>query len=634
MITSTETDIYDVPRVQRDRNWKWLIWWLLALLTLSLLLMRSYGGEFITPIITSPVSGTELNPGSVELIGTGQPDSLVQLIQNGLKIGVTPVNSNGHWTFTATIDEPGDYQFFVNELDRDGSIRATSKILALSFGASVPLSASLVRSSHSELTIPTINMPDIEELPGTVALTGTGDPNGEIAIIVNTITAGTALIDAEGNWGLSLELPEPWNYQIVANVLNNEEGKVAAVSEPINFAVSTSTPPLQELTAPTINLPGGELPAGKIDLSGTGTPDGAVQLLLVDGTEAGRADVDAEGNWDFAIELPSSGEYEITAYALDADGKIALASEPVAVALGAPVLAQVGPTLNLPDGPLEAGKIQLSGAGTANTEIEILVNDESVGKASVNSDGGWKFELEMKEPDTYTILLNALDDDGNISVSYTPYELVLVEPVATATPTATKIRVAITLQVSALLTATAATETATPEPTATPVPTATETPTVTPTATATKVRVAIALQVPALLTATATETAATPEPTATPVPLTDTPAPTDTPTDAPTNTPTNTATPEPTATLTKVRVGVAIQLPALLTATATPTDTAMPPTDTPTTEPTVTVMPDVLPDTGVSFSSLGMINVVLPVVVFGLLVGLGSLYERRRKVKG
>ncbi|MBV7329630.1 hypothetical protein KFU94_15570, partial [Chloroflexi bacterium TSY] len=502
MTTSTVTDIYDGPGVQRFRNWKWLIWWLLALLTLLLLLLRSYGGEFITPTITSPSPGAELNPGPLELIGTGQPDSMVQFIQNGLEIGSTLVDSAGHWRFSSTIDEPGDYQFVVNGLDTDGFVRATSDVLALNFGVSATLDAPLADSGFAELAVPTLHMPNIEELPGTIDLTGTGEPNGEIAITINTITAGTTLIDADGNWSLSLELPEPGDYQIVANILN-EDGNVAAVSEPINFAISPSTPPLQELTAPTINQPGEELIAGKIDLSGTGTPDGEVQLL-VDGTEAGRANVDAEGNWDFAIELPDSGEYEITAYALDADGKIALASEPIAVALGAPILAQVGPTLNLPDSPLETGKIQISGTGTPDTEIEIVVNDESVGKASVDTDGVWKFEFELNEPDAYKIILNTLDE-GNVSASSGPFELVLVEPVGTATPTATKIRVAIVLQLPALLTPTA-TETDTPEPTATPVPptdtpeptaTPTHTPTVTPTATSTKVRVAIALQLPA-----------------------------------------------------------------------------------------------------------------------------------------
>jgi hypothetical protein len=88
---------------------------------------------------------------------------------------------------------------------------------------------------------------------------------------------------------------------------------------------------------------------------------------------------------------------------------VATVAAPAAPA--APVAPIAAPTLNTPSSTLTPGAITFSGTGLPNAQIEILLDGQSVGKASVSADGTWSLPATLLVGE-HTINVRALDSAG------------------------------------------------------------------------------------------------------------------------------------------------------------------------------------------------------------------------------
>ncbi len=68
-----------------------------------------------------------------------------------------------------------------------------------------------------------------------------------------------------------------------------------------------------------INLPDGDIPTGWLFITGMGTPNRKVQLLM-DGNEVAMTETDEEGFWATEIGFPSERVYQIQARTIDENG--------------------------------------------------------------------------------------------------------------------------------------------------------------------------------------------------------------------------------------------------------------------------------------------------------------------------
>ncbi len=122
---------------------------------------------------TSTVAVTPTLVGGVLLLtGNGEPGSEVQILIDGSVAGSTQVGSDGTWSFTTTLTEPGDHTINVQ--------------------------------SASEATAPTFTTPtEGDELPpGEVRFAGTGEPGDEVILSDNGVLAGTAIVNSGGEWSV------------------------------------------------------------------------------------------------------------------------------------------------------------------------------------------------------------------------------------------------------------------------------------------------------------------------------------------------------------------------------------------------------------------------------------------------
>ncbi|MCB0177912.1 MAG: hypothetical protein KDI62_06770 [Anaerolineae bacterium] len=407
--------------------------------------------ELAAPTLNLPEAA--LAAGPLALSGTGAPGSQVEIMANGRSLGTAVVGADGTWNFDGTLDEPGDYELVVNGLDADGNTFASTEAATLSLtGPAV------------DVVLPTIDLPEGELSTGATTLTGTGTPGSEVEIVVNGESLGTTTVGDDGAWTFDANLDEAGDYEIVVNSLT-ADGEVEASSDPITISPVAAVP---EMTLPTFELPKGDLNAGELALTGTGTPGSEVEIMA-DGESLGTATVGADGTWRFTNPFDKLGPVEIVINALNNQGRIITSTNASLYTIPAPVEATTEPTAEVtaeatteptdeamaeaatesttettaePEVEITAptvtspqagtdltpGRLSLQGTGTSGSQIEILVDGESVGTATVRSTGRWTFATTIDEPGDYELVINGLDEAGEVVASSTPLTLSLAEP--------------------------------------------------------------------------------------------------------------------------------------------------------------------------------------------------------------
>jgi len=66
---------------------------------------------------------------------------------------------------------------------------------------------------------------------------------------------------------------------------------------------------------------------------------------------------------------------------------------------------------------LSPGELALSGTGQPGSEVQIVVDGQPVGTATVGDDGKWTFSTELGEPGDHEIEVQALDDSGEVAAA-------------------------------------------------------------------------------------------------------------------------------------------------------------------------------------------------------------------------
>ncbi|MEZ4656742.1 MAG: hypothetical protein R2911_04150 [Caldilineaceae bacterium] len=178
---------------------------------------------------------------------------------------------------------------------------------------------------------------------------------------------------------------------------------------------------LYQADPPVINAPEGEVPIGKVELSGTGAP-GSDLVLVVDGDPVDKIIVDEAGNWAYVLDIAEPGTHVLTANTLNPAGQVIASSEEYRVNLTTP--SNVGPMLNLANAAgLQVGDIELSGSGAPNTNVALVINGAQMGETPVDETGVWRYKLTIGAPGDYELLLNAVDAGGATIASSELYTL-------------------------------------------------------------------------------------------------------------------------------------------------------------------------------------------------------------------
>jgi LPXTG-motif cell wall-anchored protein len=414
--------------------------------------------------LTSPVEGETRNDllNIVHFIGTGEPGNTVYVEyfdgRGGLaRAGETEVRADGTFDVFATFrDLPAGQTFantFTQQADPEGNLVAREIARNINFAvAPVEATPFTVTSPQQGETVDSI----------TPEFTGTGTPGDTVLLTyggqgLQTYTAGTATVDADGEWVVPTTDFSKANF-------GETEIRVSAAA----YAPSGELRPGSRFV--DIVLP--EAPAEQIDFTlttpeegdtiadprpgvpflGTGEPGNTivVQYFKAGGglAEAGRTTVDPDGSFAvnaFFTEVGADGNFANTfTQQLDAAGNrvaneiarlIYFEISPVVEALPAPTLDE--PVVN-------GSTVAFSGTGVSGATVEVAVTDAGLAQPSaralvapttlsavVEADGTWSVAADF-EPGEYSAIATQFTGDGADRSAPTP--AVSFEVVAVVTP--------------------------------------------------------------------------------------------------------------------------------------------------------------------------------------------------------
>ncbi|MBL8057566.1 MAG: LysM peptidoglycan-binding domain-containing protein [Anaerolineales bacterium] len=272
--------------------------------------------------IAAPEFGVEVAAGALDITGTGTPGSQIRVTVDGRASEPITVGADGRWSFTAEA-VAGEHTIAADALDAAGQVAASAPPLKIA--APAPLAA------------PTLDLPAGPLTAGSLALQGSGAPGSTVQIVIDGQPAGTARVGPDGRWSFDATLTAG-EHTLTANALD-DAGQVAAAGEPAALSVGDAP---ATAAAPTLDTPAPPVRAGRVRLTGTGTPGSTVQVMI-DGQPAGTATVGADGRWSFDATLTAGGR-EIGVNTLDAAGQVAAAGAKTTLTVGAAAAATPAPS--------------------------------------------------------------------------------------------------------------------------------------------------------------------------------------------------------------------------------------------------------------------------------------------------
>jgi hypothetical protein len=334
--------------------------------------------------IVSPISSTQITVG-----GLTEDDAMVEVSLNGQSAGFCQANSEGSFSKEVQLVE-GENLIMARATDFLGNGPGPwSNLMRVNVDLSAPLP------------------PVIDPVPPVVSsqyleVSGTSEPNALIQIFVNNILRGTIKADSDGSFILTVRIFVGENTITVraSDELENGPGKETSLFV-IRDIFAPSTPELNPIESPTDQ--------SIIWISGTSEPLSSVEIFL-GGESTATTTADSSGIFGVPLNLPE-GENKISARAFDNLGNGPSALSEIMIIERDTTLPSI-PVLEAPT-IITAATTTISGTSEPFSIVEMLVNQEHMGKVIADEKG--KFEMEVSLIEGINLISARAEDQlGNI----------------------------------------------------------------------------------------------------------------------------------------------------------------------------------------------------------------------------
>ena len=252
-----------------------------------------------------------------------------------------------------------------------------------------------------------INPPSGALAPRGATLSGVAGPGAQVRLLANGQPLGLTSAGVDGAWSLTADLPAG-QHTLVAQTLDNVGG-VVAESAPLTVTVGEAPPAGAQIQATFNQL------TDNWSLVGATAP-GAVVILLSGGAPLAEATANDAGLW--ALDVPAAGEAppvganDFVLQTTYPDGTTAstpltLGARPPGFTVPGQITAPQGTTILV----VPMGVSTWSGRGAPGTQVEVVIDGQSVGLATVDDGGNWSLPIELAAG-SHTIQINSLDAAG------------------------------------------------------------------------------------------------------------------------------------------------------------------------------------------------------------------------------
>jgi hypothetical protein len=258
------------------------------------------------PVITSPASGSVVTANRPTIIGVGQPDTVVTLVDRGSVVCTARVSDAGDWRCTpATGLSLGAHTVVPTIRDALGTATA---------GAPVTFTVNAVGAPPTpQITWPSADSTLATALP---TITGTGPANATVTAAENGRTVCTATVRSDGNWLCTPTTKFSEGQHVLSATAREGTGPVSSASW-VKFGVDTGWP-----KGPTITNPADRAVVNTTTPVIVGTAEAGVTVRVsVDGVAACETTAANDGTWACTPEgTVPIGSHSLAATAVDAAG--------------------------------------------------------------------------------------------------------------------------------------------------------------------------------------------------------------------------------------------------------------------------------------------------------------------------
>ncbi|EDG9310350.1 BapA prefix-like domain-containing protein [Salmonella enterica subsp. enterica serovar Typhi] len=349
--------------------------------------------------------------------GTAEPGSSITITTpDGTPLGSGKADGEGHFTLPLAPAQTNGEQVTVTATDSANNVSPPTTAQAPDITAPDKPIITQVLDDVESFTGPLVNGQTTNDNRPT--LSGTAEAGARVEIFDNGVSLGLATLQPNGGWTFTPSQNLGEGAHRLTVIATDAKGNASPAGnespESISFTlrIDTQAPDAPQIVSAAITGGEGEvlLANGSITnqrmptLSGTGEP-GAIITLYNNGVELATVQVNPQGSWTYPLTRNlSEGLNILTATATDAAGNSSPTSGVFSVTLDTQPPAQ-------PDAPLISdnvapviGNIGNNGAtddtmptlrGTTDigSTVEVFIDGDSAGFATVDASGNWIFEI-------------------------------------------------------------------------------------------------------------------------------------------------------------------------------------------------------------------------------------------------
>jgi hypothetical protein len=320
------------------------------------------------PVFLSPGAGATVPTGLVEISGSAEPNSVVNVYEGLTSLGQVNASPGGSWSLSKSFTVKGPHTLSATATDGVGNLSVTSD---RTFNVTTPSPVISVPGEGAFLSNSSVTFVGTSEVGSTVELSEGGVPFASVTAVDGTWTAG------------------PFTFSETLHTITAiATGADTFVSLPTvrSFTIDLTAPGTPVITSP---IDGSTVSTSVVPLAGTSEPFSTVQLFE-DGATIGSALTSAAGAWSTGIEM-ANGAHTVIAKAVDRAGNESGLSAPVTFNVAALLVTITDPANNT----FQPGTVTVKGTAEAGA-LFVLVFDGGiqVGKAAV-TDGTWQKTLTL-----------------------------------------------------------------------------------------------------------------------------------------------------------------------------------------------------------------------------------------------
>jgi hypothetical protein len=386
--------------------------------------IASFGAD--TGLIGDGVTSAQV----LDLTGTAEADSTVQVYDGATLLGTAIANSSGAWSFTTAALGDGLHALTATSADAAGNISAVSTALNITVDSTAPDAPTFGDDTPGDGAGNTMTLPGSADSHGPVTSANvlTFGGRAEIGSIVNvydgTTLLGTAAANASGTWSFTTGALADGAHSLTASA-TDAAGNVGAASAALDITIDTAAPVAPDIASfgPDSGVSSNGITNQRL-LNLTGTAEAGSMVKLYDGaTLLGTAVADGSGAWSFVTSPLGDGAHSLTATATDAAGNTGATSSALSVAIDStapevPAIAGFGPDTGATgDGITSAQVLSLTGTAEAGSTVKLYDGATLLGSVTASGNGAWSFTTVPLADGDHHLTATAFDVAGNASAS-------------------------------------------------------------------------------------------------------------------------------------------------------------------------------------------------------------------------